>query len=401
MSPSLSLPFHLAQRTGATSFNELYSSPSFVQPASSGEFSALSGTMTTSPTSPLDSSLLSPAPITYGLGSTPYNPVTPESSAYVQLARQYQQLERDLVKERQDHESLKYTLAFLMCLCIANVEHRISFQKLLNSNNMLVAAATESAKRPRSDDPELSSSGFPDRGITDTSLPSLPPLLRSDFPLVKFWTRKVWEDHESRRKDCSTLTHKRGTRGPGRYSKGVNVRTCYVEKEDGTPICGETAGKMRLVSRQIWVELYERGDAPETWGQVSLAASNKYIREMESRWPILRYCEDHWKVHALATQNYSQWYRWYDEKKTREKSMGRASKRAKPSRIEGNANRASERLDSESQADPGELDGWRAQTPSDDLHSDGSEPSEPEEEVTQELSMVSSRPKARPLRDPL
>jgi hypothetical protein len=307
-------------------------------------------------------------------------------------------LEREFLKEKQDHDSLKYVLASLMCIRVANMEHRISFQKLLDSNNMLAAAATE--KRPRSDDLELSTLALPDRGNIDTSPPSLPPLLRSDFPLVKFWTRQEWDDHESRSKDFSTLRRKGGTRGPGRYSKGVNVRTCYIEKEDGTPVCGDTAGKIRAFARQIWVELYERGNAPGTWGQASLAASNKYIREMENRWPVLRYCEDHWKVHALATLNYSQWYRWYDERRTREKSMGRASKRAK-SRIEGTANRDSERLDSESQADPGEFYGSRPQTPSDNLHSDGSEPSEPEEEVTQELSKVSSRPKARPLINPL
>jgi hypothetical protein len=352
--------------------------------------------MTTSPSTLLDSSLLSPAPITYGLGlgSAPHNPVTPDSSTYVQLVRQYQQLERELLKERQDHESLKYVLTSLMCFRIANVEHRISFQKLLHSNNMLTTTATESAKRPHSDDLELSTLISPDRDITATCPPSLPPLLCSDFPLIKFWTRQDWEDHESRRKDGSTLTHKGGTRGPGRYSKGVNVRTCYIEKEDGTPICGETAGKMRAVARQIWVELYERGNAPGTWGQASLAANNKYIWEMESRWPILQYCEDHWKVHALTTLNYSQWYRWYDERRTRERSMpvGRASKRVK-TKID---NKDSEHLDSESQ-----LNSSRPQTPSDDLHNGEIGPSEPEEEVTQEPNKVSLRPRARPLRDPL
>ena len=166
-----------------------------------------------SPSTLLDSSLLSPVPITYGLGlgSAPYNPVTPESSTYVQLAHQYQQLEHELLKERQDHESLKYVLTSLMCFHIANIEHRISFQKLLHSNNMLAAAATESAKRPCFDNLELSTLISPDQGITATCPLSLPLLLCSDFPLIKFWTRQDWEDHESHRKDGSTLTCKGGT----------------------------------------------------------------------------------------------------------------------------------------------------------------------------------------------
>jgi hypothetical protein len=72
--------------------------------------------------------------------------------------------------------------------------------------------------------------------------------------------------------------------------------------------------------------------------------------------------------------------------------VGQASKRAK-TKIN---NKDSEHLDSESQ-----LDSSRPQTPSDDLHNGEIGPSEPEEEVTQEPNKVSSRPRARPLRDPL
>jgi hypothetical protein len=35
---------------------------------------------------------------------------------------------------------------------------------------------------------------------------------------------------------------------------------------------------------------------------------------MESEYPILRLCNNHWKANAVATAIYSQWYRTYDKK---------------------------------------------------------------------------------------
>ena len=35
---------------------------------------------------------------------------------------------------------------------------------------------------------------------------------------------------------------------------------------------------------------------------------DEYIQVMETKWPMLCYCENHWKVHTITTINYPTWY---------------------------------------------------------------------------------------------
>jgi hypothetical protein len=103
---SLSLLFELSQDSNMMPFTDVYSTPGLL-----GNLSSVStGTTTVSPSTPLDSSLLSLANFTYGLNGTLCalgGPVTPEASAYMQLARCYQQMKRELIKEKEECVSLK------------------------------------------------------------------------------------------------------------------------------------------------------------------------------------------------------------------------------------------------------------------------------------------------------
>jgi hypothetical protein len=83
----------------------MYSTPGLL-----GDLSVSSEDTSMSPSTPLDGTLLSPANLLYGPISTlgtPGRPVTPEASAYMQLARRYQQMEHKLTKEREERASLK------------------------------------------------------------------------------------------------------------------------------------------------------------------------------------------------------------------------------------------------------------------------------------------------------
>jgi hypothetical protein len=51
--------------------------------------------------------------------------------------------------------------------------------------------------------------------------------------------------------------------------------------------------------------MYERGIAPETWGQATKEVHMEYSRKMESEYHILRLCNNHWKANALAMAIYS------------------------------------------------------------------------------------------------
>ena len=137
------------------------------------------------------------------------------------------------------------------------------------------------------------------------------PLLQLDYPLVKYWERKVWKAAAGARKDTSEVQTKNSTRGGTRSSQGENVMMLYIEDANGIPIDGNTASGMRDFARSIWRSLYERGIAPETWGQATKEIREEYCGEMEREYHVLRFCNNHWKANALATAIYSQWYRTY------------------------------------------------------------------------------------------
>ena len=283
----------------------------------------------------------------------------------------------------------------------SNLKHRISFEKLIETNKMLTTALIDTAKRPRTDDLEISAAVPPGLGNTGGSILSLPPLSRSDFPHIKFWTREEWDDHKSRLRDTSGAKGK----GPERSSKGVNTTALYMENEDGTPVSGTTVGQMRAAARTVWIELFDREKAPSSWGKASLDARNLYHSELEKRWGFLRCCENHWKADALATANYSQWYLAHKAKmaaikaaEQSEVSKARAPKRAKTAGEEEDDFR---KVRSEFTADPDDFGSLRSETPFDDLRVGNDQLSDPEDKAMQELATVSSRPKARPLRDPL
>jgi hypothetical protein len=80
----------------------------------------------------------------------------------------------------------------------SNLKHRISFEKLVETNKMLTTTLIVTAKRPHANDLEISAAVPPGLGNTGGSILSLPPLLRFDFPHIKFWTREEWDDHKSR-----------------------------------------------------------------------------------------------------------------------------------------------------------------------------------------------------------
>ena len=295
--------------------------------------------------------------------------------------------------------SSKYS-TLLVDSCSTDLIRRISFEKLVETNKMLTAALIDNAKRPRADDLELSEAVPPGLGTTGSSTLPLSPLSRADYPQVKFWTRDEWDDHKSRSKDASGPKGK----GPERSSKGSNTTALYLENEDGTPISGPTVGQMRATARMVWIELFDRKNAPSSWGKASLEARNLYHSEMEKRWGFLRCCENHWKVDALATAHYSQWYLAHKAKMAAikaaeqgEVSEARAPKRAKTAVEEDD----DLRVRSEFTADPDDFGSLRSETPMDDLRVGDNQPSEAEDEVPLELGNVLPRPKARPLRDPL
>jgi hypothetical protein len=171
----------------------------------------------------------------------------------------------------------------------------------------------QTAKMQCGDDDDSASIGF--FGVLSNKISETTPgLSQLDYPLVKYWDRSVWKSVIGTRKDTSEVQNKSGSRSGTRSLKGENVMMLYIEDSSGNPIDGNTASGIREFARTIWRSLYDRGLAPESWGQATKDVRDKYCREMENEYQVLRLCSNHWMANALATAIYSQWYRTYNKR---------------------------------------------------------------------------------------
>ena len=215
---------------------------------------------------------------------------------------------------------------------ISNSTRRTTHEGLVEAHRVLVNAFTEATKRPYTDIHEPI--------VASSASPSILPLVQSDYPAIKYWSKLDWKKTENIRRDSSDLEAKGGGRGGARSSKGKNVMMLYIENADGSPIDGALASSIREFARLIWREFHSQGIAPEKWGDAPRDVRDRYCYEMETAFVVLRYCEDHWKAHAVATAIYSQWYHVFNKKKNPAIKEEPARKKSKTSTNDSDINDA-------------------------------------------------------------
>jgi len=279
--------------------------------------------------------------------------------------------------------------------------HRTWHSDLMHSHNTLTHMYAKATKRPHTEDhaPDLvtRASVTPhDHCKEEESQPTtVPAYSRSDFPNITYWTREEFAKFEAMKKNSTDPTSKTGGRGKTRCANDENVNSTYLEQSDGTPLSGKKVGAIRAYARSIWVDLYTRGMAPKKWSNASRRVHDEYVLEMENRWPILRYCQDHWKAHLITTKNYSQWYIPYD-KRTREdnekETKGPAPKKLKMM-TEDDYTGVSQTDTPPEDSDDNDNNN--------DNDNDSPAPSWLKNDVQEGSSRGASRPKPRPLMNPL
>ncbi|KAH9021529.1 hypothetical protein EDB84DRAFT_1620348 [Lactarius hengduanensis] len=213
---------------------------------------------------------------------------------YQQREHQFQQLTRDYNGLRTSHEELTKS-------------HKKVVEAYIEASNTLTTRNQES------DHSSTRSLGSPETDPSTWQL--MRPLVRSDYPLVKFWTKLAWKVHSDTINDSSNLVPGDNRRGGTRSAQGINVMMLYIENADGTSINGTVAGEIRDFARSIWHGLLLRKAAPPTWGGAPMDVREHYYYDMEVEFEVLRYCEGHWKAQAIATSIYSQWHGTFVKKR--------------------------------------------------------------------------------------
>jgi hypothetical protein len=122
------------------------------------------------------------------------------------------------------------------------------------------------------------------------SIPELPMLLeRKDFPKVRFWTVKEWNDYRTTQQRRNEAVHK----------------LAFITTNTGGPISNTYLEQMSEMARTLFNELHARGLAPSTWKAKSKIASDFFINSIVIKFPELRWCEGGtWKAEAFAVTRY-------------------------------------------------------------------------------------------------
>jgi hypothetical protein len=167
---------------------------------------------------------------------------------------------------------------------------------------------------------------------------------RSGFPKIKHWFEDSYQE--------SRKGGKRGGEGNSEEKPKGSVLSSYMEDLEGNEIPESSRRAVRRMARSFFIRLLQDGAAPDTWGNAPLDAQNQLIFTLETQFPFLRYCENHWKSTMVATNSYSQWYkaangRWANIENKRKTEVnvidvdtGESSKRPQ---TEGNDTRPSKR----------------------------------------------------------
>jgi hypothetical protein len=124
----------------------------------------------------------------------------------------------------------------------------------------------------------------------------LPQLSKSDFPGVKFWSVRQYNDRR-----------KAGKKGADNDSDS-SILSCYGEDEDGNDVPTEYMNNARATAKNFFRLLLENSRAPSVWRDATIDVVDELYYILETNYPFLRLCQGHWKAKKIATNSYSQWY---------------------------------------------------------------------------------------------
>jgi hypothetical protein len=128
----------------------------------------------------------------------------------------------------------------------------------------------------------------------------LPQLDRALYPSVRLWDQDQYQGNRKGGRRGGEDDHKEKPRG--------SVLSSYMEDENGEDVPEATRKAVRKMARGLFELLLTHKKAPATWGSAPLDAQTELIFRLETQYPFLRLCANHWKADMVATNSYSQWY---------------------------------------------------------------------------------------------
>ncbi|KAI9467135.1 hypothetical protein BJY52DRAFT_1236615 [Lactarius psammicola] len=132
-----------------------------------------------------------------------------------------------------------------------------------------------------------------------TGPPSLDP---AEHPLVTLWTRHAYSKEAKVRGEF----HNAGDEEVEPESKGF----WFLQQSDGSTVDIPTVTRMRRATKEIWATMKTKYKTlPPTWMSYTPAMQMEFYLDIESQFPFLRLCEDHYKAQKIGTTDYPHWYK--------------------------------------------------------------------------------------------
>lgn len=169
---------------------------------------------------------------------------------------------------------------------------------------------------------QFKDSGTPGQIFTP---PLLPQLDSKDYEDIFHWGPEKY-----------LASRKPGDRGGKKSLAGTkdpSILSSFMEQSDGTQVSDKDKQAVRRTARAFFEALLKNNRAPTTWGNAPINIQHQLINVLETEYPFLRFCDQHWKSLQVATNSYSQWYITAISRKTgieaREAVKGATKKSAK------------------------------------------------------------------------
>jgi hypothetical protein len=95
----------------------------------------------------------------------------------------------------------------------------------------------------------------------------------------------------------------------------------YLEHRDGKQFTQPQYDRFRDVMYGVFSTCNLNGLAPRRWGSVDDDSWTRIKNRVYLEYPMLRYCEDDWKLHRWCTAHYPRWqHGYYEERQAKKKA---------------------------------------------------------------------------------
>ena len=128
-----------------------------------------------------------------------------------------------------------------------------------------------------------------------------------DYPTIKYWYKDQHNEEEERRKKYD---EEHNVRKPKGRANKENVRFWFLENEDGMIVPRAIMNRLRAEAKAIWEKMSKKyGSMGLPWSSVLPERQLEFWLRLERKFPLLRLCAHHYKANAVATLDYTHWYK--------------------------------------------------------------------------------------------